>query len=175
LAANQLDAFRAPIRIEDIAKDVINEYQPALTSRNLTLETAGDAWAQVLMADTTLLRMMLGNLLSNAIKYTPDGRKIILDICREGDKLHITVRDQGVGIAPDTMQLLFKPFFTTIDVSRGRTSKTQFMGMGMGMGLTIITKIVEVHKGQIWAESTGFDEKTLPGSAFHVLLPITES
>src|SRR5205807_880728 len=104
-----------------------------------------------LLGDSMLIRMALSNLLSNAIKFTPNGGKITMSAERENTSVHIKVTDSGIGISEEMMPLLFKPFFTAIDVSRGRTSKTQFMGMGMGMGLTVVTKVVEAHKGQLWA------------------------
>src|SRR5579859_5151787 len=66
------------------------------------------------------------------------------------------------------MALLFKAFFTSSDTRRGKKSKTEFWGMGIGP--PIVTKIVEVHQGQLWAESPGYDEMSFPGSTFHILL-----
>jgi len=118
--------------------------------------------------------MAFSNLLSNGIKFTPNGGKVTVGVEREGESLHIWFKDTGIGIHLDAMPLLFRPFYTNIDVSKGRTSKTQFMGMGMGLGLTIVTRIVAAHNGKLWAESPGYDEKLLPGSTFHLLLPIME-
>jgi signal transduction histidine kinase len=174
LASNQLDASRAPIHISDPVQEAMGEYTQALKQRNLTLEKSGEGWDQGLMADVTLVRMAVSNLLSNAIKATPDGGKITICVKSETYHSHVSVTDTGVGIDSDHMPLLFKPFFTSIDVTRGKTSKTEFKGMGMGMGLTIVTKIVEAHHGQIWAESTGYDEQKFPGSTFHMLLPLPD-
>ena len=174
LASNQLDAYKILIRIGEVAREAVSEYQPAFASRNITFTELGDAWSQSLLLDTTLVRMALSNLLSNAIKATPDGGKVTMRIECHTHHLQIQVADTGVGIDPHNMPLLFKPFFTAIDVSRGMSSKTQFKGMGMGMGLTIVTKIVEAHRGQIWAESAGYDEQTFPGSTFHMLLPLPD-
>jgi len=174
LASNQLDASRAPIHVGEPIQEAINEYAPAFQQRKLTLEKTGEGWSQALMADITLVRMAVSNLLSNAIKATPDGGKITVCVKGETYHVHVSIADTGVGIDSDHIPLLFKPFFTTIDVTRGKTSKTEFQGMGMGMGLTIVTKIIEAHHGQIWAESTGHDEQKFPGSTFHVLLPLPD-
>lgn len=171
LAANQIEAFIAPIQIGLVVREAIAEYRDALEKRHLSIEEAGDSWNLVVMIDSSLLHMAMDNLLSNAIKYTPDGGRIGVLIEREADILHIAIRDTGIGISPDNLRLLFKPFYTSIDVNRGRTSKTDFMGMGMGIGLTIVTKIVEAHGGRLWAESPGYDEERCPGSTFHILLP----
>jgi signal transduction histidine kinase len=174
LASNQLDAHKIFMRIGEVAREAITEYQPAFERRNLTFSELGEAWDQSLFLDPTLVRMALSNLLSNAIKATPDGGKVSVRIDCHKKHVQVQVIDTGVGIEPSNMPLLFKPFFTTIDVSRGQSSKTQFKGMGMGMGLTIVTKIVEAHRGQIWAESTGYDEQKLSGSIFHMLLPLPD-
>lgn len=172
LAANQVDAFMAPVSIGVLAQEALEEYAPALERRTLKIETSGDCWANVIMADATLLRLAFSNLISNAIKATPDGGgAITFHIGTQSDILHVCVRDQGIGIHPDHLRLLFKPFYTSIDVNRGRTSKTDFMGMGMGIGLTIVSRVVEAHNGRVWAESSGYDEEACPGATFHILLP----
>lgn len=171
LAAGQTDAFMAPTTVGGVLKDAIEEYQPALKRRKLTLSQEGDCWTHTILADSQLLRLAFSNLISNAIKATPDGGRINVYLGRQADILHFRITDTGVGIQPDHLRLLFKPFFTSIDVNRGRTSKTEFLGMGMGIGLTLVSRVVEAHSGRVWAESTGYDEEKLPGAAFHILLP----
>lgn len=174
LAANQVDAFMAPIVVGEVAQAAIEEYLPALERRHLQIEASGDCWDQTVMGDATLLRLAFSNLISNAIKATPDyGAPITFHIGRRADILHVYVQDHGIGIHPEQLRLLFKPFYTSIDVNRGRTSKTDFMGMGLGIGLTIVARIVEAHNGRVWAESNGCDEETCPGATFHILLPIS--
>lgn len=171
LAAGQTDAFMAPTTVGGVLKDAIEEYRPALTRRKITLNEEGDCWTQTILADSQLLRLAFSNLISNAIKATPDGGQITVYLGRQADILHFRITDTGVGIQPDHLRLLFKPFFTSIDVNRGRTSKTDFQGMGMGIGLTLVSRVVEAHSGRVWAESPGYDEEKLPGATFHVLLP----
>lgn len=172
LAANQVDAFMAPVVVGELAEQAIEEYRPALERRHLQIETSGDCWNQVIAADATLLRLAFSNLISNAIKATPDhGAPIDFYIGKQAEILHVRVSDHGVGIHPEQLRLLFKPFYTSIDVNRGRTSKTDFLGMGLGIGLTIVSRIVEAHDGRIWAESPGYDEQACPGATLHILLP----
>ncbi|CAG1013926.1 MAG: hybrid sensor histidine kinase/response regulator [Anaerolinea sp.] len=171
VASNQFEVRFAPLRVIDALQSALQEYIEPAAARRLTIEQSG-VWNELIMGDSGLMHMALSNLISNAIKATPDGGKISLTASVEEANLHLIVADTGIGISADDLPLLFKPFYTTIDVSRGKTSKTDFKGMGLGMGLTLITRIIESHKGQIWAESPGLDEKTLPGSKFHILLPL---
>ncbi|PJF31132.1 MAG: hypothetical protein CUN51_04485 [Candidatus Thermofonsia Clade 1 bacterium] len=174
LAANQVDAFMAPLIIGEVAQAAIEEYLPALERRHLQIEASGDCWDQTIMGDAALLQLAFSNLISNAIKATPDhGAPITFHIGKRADILHVYVQDHGIGIHPEQLRLLFKPFYTSIDVNRGRTSKTDFMGMGLGIGLTIVARIVEAHNGRVWAESNGCDEEACPGATFHILLPIS--
>ncbi|MCS6872285.1 MAG: hybrid sensor histidine kinase/response regulator [Anaerolineae bacterium] len=176
LAANQVNASMAPIVVGAVAREAIEEYVPALERRHLRLETSGDYWEQVIMGDATLLRLAFSNLISNAIKATPDyGEPINFYIGKQSDVLHVRVSDHGVGIHPEQLRLLFKPFYTSIDITRGHTSKTEFMGMGLGIGLTIVARVVEAHNGRVWAESSGYDEQACPGATFHILLPISHA
>lgn len=172
LSANQLDTEKSIIRPAHIVQEVIEEFSEPASNRNINLMLHAQDMDAVFLGDSTLLRMLFSNLVSNALKFTPDGGSVAVQIDSFAEALYVSVRDTGVGIAAESLPLLFKPFYSGIDVSRGRTSKTDFMGMGMGLGLTLISRIVEAHHGKVWAESPGYDEQKFPGSTFHVLLPV---
>jgi two-component system NtrC family sensor kinase len=96
-----------------------------------------------IIADAGSLRQVLMNLLLNAIWFTPPGGAISIASGRaEGDRVRVTVRDTGAGIAPELLGKIFDPFFTTKPV-----------GEGTGLGLTICHRIVEEHGGAIDVES----------------------
>ena len=88
---------------------------------------------------------------------------------------HITIEDSGVGIPPEDQEHIFDRFYVLEDTALHRSSKTAFKGGGLGLGLTVARGIINAHGGRIWAESEGRDEEQLPGSTFHILLPITNS
>jgi signal transduction histidine kinase len=153
-------------------------FQPALEERKLTLNTQGLSNLPVLYADPDLLSKVFYHLIMNAIKYTPDGGEITISAHTllddpEAPEVEIVVCDTGVGIAPENHELIFEKFFQTGEVLLHSSGKTKFKGGGPGLGLAIVRGIVEAHHGRIWVESSGYDEKTYPGSRFHVCLPVT--
>jgi CheY-like chemotaxis protein len=102
------------------------------------------------VGDVARLRQVLVNLLGNAIKFTASGEVTLAVTARElpdmSRELHFAVRDTGVGIAPETMQRLFRPFI------QGDSSTTRKYG-GTGLGLAISRQFVELMSGRVWVES----------------------
>lgn len=152
---------------------------PVLRDRSLAVVTDGVDALPEITADPDALDKVFQELLSNAVKYTPDGGTITISghlIEADGREntpyLEVVVQDTGIGIAPESLELIFVKFYSTGDITLHSTGKTKFKGGGPGLGLTVARGIVEAHGGRIWAESPGHDEITLPGSAFHVVLPV---
>jgi signal transduction histidine kinase len=108
--------------------------------------------------DRGRLDQVLTNLVSNAIRYSPSGGEVVVRVVEEGGGVHLTVKDQGVGIPPEKQGLIFERF--------GRAHGAKYGGLGLG--LTISQGIVEQHGGRIWVESPGVAGE---GSTFHVWLP----
>ena len=82
------------------------------------------------------------------------------------------VSDTGIGIDPRFKELIFSKFYQTGELALHSSGRTKFKGGGPGLGLAIARGIVEAHRGNIWAESPGYDEANYPGSQFHVVLPL---
>ncbi len=112
-----------------------------------------------LVGDTLRLRQVLINLVGNAIKFTEQG-EVALTVAREAAadgaiQLHFSVRDTGIGIAPDMLEAIFQSF------TQADSSTTRRYG-GSGLGLTIASRLVELMGGRIWASS-----EAGRGSTFH--------
>ncbi len=106
------------------------------------------------------IREVLQNLLSNAIRHTPVGGKIEVSALIEnepGPNLKIIIMDNGEGIAPDDLEMIFERFYKTSDSG------------GMGLGLSIAKKIIEAHGGSLIAKSSPGE-----GTAMTICLPIEE-
>jgi PAS domain S-box-containing protein len=109
--------------------------------------------------DALRIRQVLTNLVGNAVKFTPQGG-VTLGVSSMNEQVHFTVRDTGIGIAPERLEAIFDPF-TQADPSMSRRYG------GTGLGTTISKQLVELMGGSIWVEST-----LGKGSCFHVLLPL---
>jgi PAS domain S-box-containing protein len=115
----------------------------------------------LIVADEDKIDSVLTNLVNNAIKYSPNGGEIRVRAVREDNTILISVQDQGIGIPKDKLIKIFEKF------ERIDTKETRAAG-GTGLGLYLVKHLVELHEGQIWAESEGPGK----GSTFYVRLPI---
>lgn len=146
--------------LEDILHAAVEIARPWIDAgeHRFTLHLPGQ---QVMLhADQTRLAQVFANLLNNAAKYSDRGSRIDLDASLDDDTLIVTVRDSGIGLAPDQLDRVFEVFRqvdTTIERSRG----------GLGVGLTLVQKIIDMHAGQVEVESAGLGA----GCTFRVRLP----
>ncbi len=171
--ANRLDLAHEPVFINSIIQSVLHNLRNFGPQRDLIFELGGGLRKlPVIEGDPRRLHQALWNIVSNAIKYTPDGGTITIDGKVEDDTVHLWVKDTGVGIPPSELERIFERFYVLEDVALHRSSKTAFKGGGLGLGLAVAKGIIEAHGGRLWAESDGYDEEKLPGSTFHIALPI---
>jgi signal transduction histidine kinase len=113
--------------------------------------------------DPTRLEQIASNLIDNALKYTPAGGSIDISIGADGEDIVLTVRDSGVGIAPELLPQVFDVFV------QGSISLDRAQG-GLGIGLSLVRRLVELHGGSVSAHSAGAGS----GSTFMIRLPRTE-
>lgn len=173
IASGHLDLKWTPTDLADLVARVLRDYAPVAEQRRLTLRNELDTIPELFFADADLLELALSNLLGNAIKYTPDeGTIIVRGSINPYGTVYLSVQDTGIGIDPDEQEQIFDRFYTAGDTQLHTTSKTAFRGGGLGLGLAICRGIVEAHGGRIWVESEGCDPERLPGSIFHVELPL---
>jgi signal transduction histidine kinase len=168
----QLELTLVPVDLQSIVQAVMQEQQSSAHQRNLKLETRDLSALPHVKADANYLRRALSNLVSNSIKYTPDGGRISLDAEQEHEAIHIIISDTGIGIDQAEQERIFDKFYVLEDTATHSTSRNAFMGGGLGLGLTVVYGIIQAHGGRIWVESEGQDMNRLPGSRFHLLLPI---
>jgi signal transduction histidine kinase len=176
-----LELYPEPLAIPSFIELVAQTFTEPLAERKQTLTIADMSDLPPIMADPDAMQKVFYHLIINAIKYTPDGGKItITGRCITGGweepfpGIEIIVSDTGIGIDPQLHELIFTKFYQTGELALHSTGKTVFKGAGPGLGLTVARGIVEAHRGKIWVESPGHDEKTFPGSQFHIVLPLRQ-
>lgn len=170
--ADRLNLACEPVILEPLIQSVVNHLQKTGPSRDLQFEFEGLPDLPSVEGDGQRLHEALWNIISNAMKYTPDGGCIHITGRQIEDMVHISVHDTGVGIPPEETEHIFDRFYVLGDTQLHHSSKTALKGGGLGLGLTVTRGIIEAHGGRVWAESERHDEEQLPGSTFHVLLPL---
>ena len=114
-------------------------------------------------ADASQILQVLDNLITNALRYGEPGTPVKVSATLEDEMVHVSVTDQGEGIAPEHVKRLTERFYR-VDTSRSRS-----LG-GTGLGLSIVKHIVERHRGRLTIES-----ELGKGTTVHVLLPVAGS
>lgn len=166
IESGQLVMDYQPILIEDICQSTLSFVQQAAAARQVNIQFSNQSAHASFRADVRYMKQVLINLLSNAIKFSPREGTVnfsVEDITRQ-NALRFTIRDQGIGIPPEKMPHLFKPFFQ-IDSSLSRNYE------GTGLGLALVARIVSLHRGSILLDSSGEDGS---GSTFTVSVPLSE-
>jgi signal transduction histidine kinase/ActR/RegA family two-component response regulator len=152
-----------PVDLREIARRCFEALQLSDQVEGHTLSMSLPSEPVPVNGDPARLEQVVANLLNNAVKYTPEGKPIYLTVERMATEAILSVRDSGIGIAPDTLPHVFK-LFTQADgavpLARG----------GLGLGLALVRALVERHGGVVTAASAGIGH----GSTFTVRLPLTQ-
>ncbi|MDY7039720.1 MAG: ATP-binding protein, partial [Chloroflexota bacterium] len=168
LDISRIEAGRAkfevlPLRVDEVAYDVVASLQAEIASGNLELELDIPPGLPAVQGDRNRIVQVLTNLLGNAYKYTPPGGRITLSVRHTDGELQVDVSDTGIGIAPDDLDRVFERFYRA-DHEFVREQA------GTGLGLPIAKSIVEMHGGRIWVRS-----ELGKGSTFSFSLPVVRT
>jgi signal transduction histidine kinase len=174
---NLLELNFQPMQIALMVATLCLEVETTARNRKLAMDIRDfEGNKQWIYVDSARIMQALRNVLNNAIKYTPDGGTITVDGRTLSGFIEVIVKDTGIGISAEDQAVIFEKFGQLGDVGLHSSGKTKFKGGGPGLGLPIARGILEAHGGSIWVESEGHNEKTHPGSTFHILIPArTES
>jgi CheY-like chemotaxis protein/anti-sigma regulatory factor (Ser/Thr protein kinase) len=154
IEAGQLDLAVVPTPVGPLLGEVRQTVAPMASDRGVFLHVPADVPGQVL-ADPLRLRQVLLNLLTNAIKFTDTGGRVWVELSYLGESAVISVRDTGVGIAPQDLDRIFQPF-----------EKASITAAGAGLGLAIAQRLVEMQGGMLQVAST-----VGAGATFTVTVP----
>ena len=164
LTLSRLESINPGLRREtaDLAallNSILEDYRARPTSAGHELSTIIDPSIGALLIDPLKITQVLENLIDNAIKYTPKGSHIEVSAKQRENIIEICVRDNGLGIPEADLPHIFERFYR-VDKGRSRDKG------GTGLGLSIVKHIVQLHGGQVRAES-----KLGQGTAFYFTLP----
>ena len=149
---------REEVDLAELARRTIQDMKPRVESKKQDLELNVLAATTTLRADGLRVQQVLSNLLSNAAKFTPNGGRITVTVAESRDDVLVSVQDTGIGIAKEHLAEVFEPF-TKIPKPIQVDST--------GLGLSITKRLVAMHGGRIWVESSGEGK----GATFHFTLP----
>lgn len=144
-----------------VLDQAIESARPLIDERGHTLTVSVERGELPLYVDATRVGQIVLNLLTNAAKYTENDGIIQLTARREGQRLAVSVRDNGMGISPEKLPEMLR-LFAQADHSLARSEG------GLGIGLTIVQKLAEMHGGSVEARSDGPGR----GSEFVVRIPL---
>jgi signal transduction histidine kinase len=130
----------APVSGDDLVERAIRLVQPTADKGGVRLEIRLDPSHAFVLADAEMIHQALINLLMNAIEATPHGGRVDVYTRTSGDWIEIEITDTGRGIAPEHLESVFKPFFTTRHT-------------GTGLGLSITREIIQRHGGTVTLRS----------------------
>ena len=160
ITTGKLALRRERVEVAAVARSAIEAAEPLAKARGQALVTRLPPTRVTLNADATRLAQVFLNLLNNAIKFSEAGGRIDFEIGLEGGDLVARVRDAGIGISPESIELIFD-MFAQADRSLERTAG------GLGVGLALSRRLVELHGGTVTARSAGEGQ----GAEFTVRIP----
>jgi signal transduction histidine kinase len=159
IEANQLEVQQEEVNIPELCRNVLALVKEKAANKGLKLSLEIDPLVKTLVADPLRLKQMLLNLLFNAVKFTHTGA-VGLQVSHQGESVHFTVWDTGIGISKANQAQLFQPYF---QIANSVTTRDE----GTGLGLVVTRKLAEIHGGSITVES-----ELNCGSRFTIVLPI---
>lgn len=125
-------------------------FESKIEEKHIEIRGLEDSQPMFVDGDPDMIHQVLYNLLENAVKFTNEGGYIEIHNVESADRITVSVKNSGPGISPDDVKLIFERFFKT-DKSRSKDK------IGMGLGLYIVRTMVQLHGGEIRAESVEND------------------
>lgn len=152
-----LDYARFPVR--DLMEELLSIFRRHTADKPVSISLMPVPPDLYVEADFEQIRRACYNILDNAIKFSPNGGHVMMGATQEGEYVHLSFHDQGIGIPKGRLSQIFETFYQIDGTSTRRFG-------GLGLGLAVVNRVVNAHMGKVWAESE-LDQ----GSTFHILLP----
>ncbi len=156
LDSHEMQPQLEPFSIAELAQDVVQHFSLAAENKKLQLKMHCSETLPFVHADIALVERALSNLIENALRHTPQNGQIVIGLQRQNQDVLVTVQDDGEGIAPEDLPHIFERTYRAQDSARNHNDDS-----GSGLGLAIAKRIVELHGGQIAAQSSSGKGTTL--------------
>ena len=159
LESKEANLQLSQINVRDFLEKVTRDWAKRLAAKNLQLELQVPADFPAVRVDERRLEEVVHNLLDNAVNYSHENGRILIHAATLDREVALSVRDDGVGIAPADLPRVFERFY------RADRARSRELG-GTGLGLSIVKHIAQLHGGRVEAEST-----LGQGTTIRVILP----
>lgn len=146
LDAGNVHLHRAPTSLTAMLTSVVSEESAKFRQRKQVLHYSSQGPDVIVSVDAERMWMVFDNLIDNASKYTPENLSVTVSLQQQPDEIVVSIKDQGVGIAPEDIDKAFQKF------SRVANSRSELVG-GSGLGLYWAKQIVDLHNGSIEVRS----------------------
>jgi PAS domain S-box-containing protein len=161
ITSGKIELRTEPVEVASVIRTALEISRPLIDASGHQLAIALPQEPITVEVDPMRLSQIVANLLNNAAKYTDPGGQIWLTATREAGAAVISVRDNGIGLAPDVLPRVFD-MFTQVERDHKRTQG------GLGIGLALVKRLAELHGGSVEAKSDGIGK----GSEFRIHLPL---
>jgi signal transduction histidine kinase/CheY-like chemotaxis protein len=161
VVSGNLHVDEGPLDLATIVEAALDAARPVAVENGIELSSEIPPQSLDMLGDSTRLQQVVGNILSNALKFTPRGGHVTLVLTVENGTARLEVRDDGPGIPPEFLPLMFDRF-------KQAANNPQRAQRGLGLGLAIVKHLVDLHGGSVTAHSEGLGK----GAQIVVTLPL---
>jgi signal transduction histidine kinase len=160
MVTNKLELNLKEVDLFEAVDNAVRNLHPAAEAKQINLRVIKTSGEALIQADIERFQQIIYNLVSNAIKFTEEGGEVELKVNQVNSHCDIKIKDTGRGITPELLPRIFEKF------SQGDRHLSGPQA-GLGLGLAIVKSLVELHGGEIFAESDGEGK----GSTFTLTIP----
>lgn len=147
------------VDIYEILRYILDYVTPQLSEKDQTISLSAPEPLSQVMGDKERLGQVFLNLINNSYKYSPYGSHVSIEVAQQKNNIIAKIRDEGPGIPKEKIVELFEPNYAV--------SSNKDFSNGLGIGLALCKKLIDLHNGKIWLESS-----TTRGSVFCISIPI---
>lgn len=146
IESGRIELKAQPRKPQEILEEVREDWRRSFAAKRVKVELEADAGLPAVYSDPLRTGQIFSNLMDNALRFSPPGSRVLVGARRKGQQVEFFVQDQGEGIPADKKERIFERFFR---VDEGRTRDRG----GTGLGLSIVKHLVQLHGGEIRADS----------------------